>query len=98
MRRILLLLLVLAVLPVQAALADAQTQKWWAEEQKCIAKCPKMPRFGGTENTKQFNERIKKTDAYNQCRRQCITDYMNRVQIKPDPFDDGSKGYFKRNQ
>ncbi len=91
-------ILLLLLLPAHVALADAQTAKWWAEEQKCIAKCPKMPRFGGSETDKQFKERIKKTDAYNQCRRQCITDYMNKVQVKPKHLDDGSKGYFKRNK
>lgn len=91
------LLPMLTLLPAKSAQADAQTQKWWAEEQKCIANCPKMPRFGGGETDKQFNERIKKTEAYNQCQRQCIKDYMDKVQMKRQPLDDGSGAYFKRN-
>ncbi|MBU1247210.1 MAG: hypothetical protein KKB70_00815 [Proteobacteria bacterium] len=80
------------------ARADAQSQKWYAEEQKCLAKCPKLPRFGGTETAKQFQERIKKTDKYNACQKACTEEYLNRVSPKREPFDDGSKGYFKRNQ
>jgi hypothetical protein len=97
MRHILLIALLL-LLPAQRAVADAQTQKWWAEERKCIADCPKMPRFGGTETDAQFKKRIKQTEAYNQCRRKCIKTYMDKVQLKHNPFDDGSKGYFKRNK
>ena len=92
-------LLVLSLLSQAGrARADAQTQKWYAEEQKCLAKCPKLPRFGGTETPEQFKARIKKTDMYNACQKTCTDEYLNRVSPKRQPFDDGSKGYFKRNE
>ncbi len=81
-----------------SAFGDEQSEKWWAEEQECIANCPELPRFSDTETDAQYVERMKKTEEYNICQRQCIREYMNKVQIRHRFFDDGSKSYFKRNE
>ena len=97
MQRFLFAIVMLLVLAAPA-LADQQTAQWWAEEQKCLADCPKMPRFGGTETNEQYLERMRMTDAYNACQRRCTEEYLNKVDPKKNPYDDGSEGYFKRNQ
>ncbi|MGE4503812.1 MAG: hypothetical protein AB7D51_00565 [Desulfovibrionaceae bacterium] len=80
------------------AWAQTPNEDWWAEEQKCLAACPKMPRFSGTETDEQYRERMRKTDEYNACQHQCTQEYLHKVRPPYKGFDDGSEGYLKRNE
>ncbi len=94
----LLITITITLLLCSVAQADEQSAKWWAQERKCLADCPKLPRFSGSETTEQFNERIRKTDEFNFCQRSCTHEYLNKVNPQKAPFDDGAKGYFQRNE
>ncbi|MGE4553884.1 MAG: hypothetical protein AB7D57_12285 [Desulfovibrionaceae bacterium] len=75
----------------------AQEAKWRQEEQQCISKCPKFPRFGGTENDRQYRQRLQAEDDYNRCYARCVRDYMRKTQLKVQRLNDGSDEYYKRN-
>ncbi len=94
----LLIVSAITLLLCSAAVADKQSAKWWSEERKCLADCPKLPRYSGSETAEQFRERIRMTDKYNACQRMCTHEYLNKVKPQNAPFDDGTKGYFKRNE
>ena len=90
----------LAALPARTASAAdpaAQVAKWKQEERQCISKCPKFPRYGGSENARQYKKRIQAEDAYNTCYNKCTRDYMYKLRMKVDRMNDGSEGYYKRN-
>ncbi len=98
-----LLLFIALIFLVRAAPCPAQGKTaadWKAEEQRCLDQCPEFPRFSGTETDEQYRKRLEQEDAYNDCQRQCVRDYMNRLgaNILIKRNDDGSAGYYKRNE
>ncbi|MEF2146192.1 MAG: hypothetical protein V3573_12170 [Desulfovibrionaceae bacterium] len=84
-------------LPASSLAESFPNARWKAEEQRCISRCPKLPRFSGVETDAQYEQRIRAEDAYNRCYGQCVKQYQERVRLPYKPFDDGSGGYHRRN-